>query len=590
MMKPTGMIKKILVVLLVTISAGQFSCEKYFEYEPVSLFSNENVFNNADYSRQAVLGIYQLMTRDEGWSKRLSMYYGVDTDIAMCSGTFDNGRRGIARYGANSGNSEIELPWRNLYTAIERANICIANIPESPIYTSGTEDQQTEMKRLHGEALTLRSIFYYELVRNWGDVPFKLIPSKAGDDFSLPKTDRDIIYEQIINDLILAADLIPWRSEVPEDERLTKGAVKGLLARIALARGGYSLRQEGGMQRGENHLDYYQIARDACRDVIESGEHALNPDFEDVFRTHCERKLDNKYGESIFEVGMGIYRSGEVGYYVGNRIDATSRYGKADGGIRALPVYYLSFDSLDTRRNITVGLYEIDGDNIRLHREFQDIFIAKWRREWIQPIFPGSDKYNGVNWVMIRYADILLMFAEAENELNSGPTAEALDAFRQVRERAFRGNIDKMPAIPGDYAGFFNELVKERAWEFGGECIRKFDLIRWNLLDEKLQEARNELTKLMNAESPYEIVPRKVVWRNEGENIEYLNLHFNMDSAEIADRDSLYWPNVTDWADHVTAGYIASIAEFFEPNRKELLPIHQSILDANPNLKNDYGY
>ena len=575
---------------LIIIMAVLFSCENFFEYEPVSLFSNENVFNNVDYSRQAILGIYQLMTLDEGYSKRLSMYYGVDTDIAMCSGSFDNGRRGIARYGANSGNEEIEKPWRNLYTAIERANICIANIPASAIYDKGTEEQQFEMKRLYGEALTLRAIFYYELIRNWGDVPYKRVPSKAGDEFSLPKTDRDIIYEDIINDLLLAENLVPWRSEVPEDERLTKGAVKGFLARIALARGGYSLRREGGMQRGNDHLTYYQIARDQCREIIESGEHRLNPDFGNIFHMHCERKLDTKYGESMFEVGMGIYRSGEVGYYVGNRINSLSRYGKADGGIRAMSTYYLSFDSLDTRRDITIALYEIDENNTQLLREFSDTFIAKWRREWIKPIFPGSDKYNGVNWVMLRYSDILLMFAEAENEINGTPTPEAINALRQVRERAFRGNETLIPPIPADYAGFFEEIVKERAWEFGGECIRKFDLIRWNLLDTKLKELKVNLRKLYAGEPPYDKVPRKVAWRNEGELIECYNLHLFLDSAEFANRDTIYYPNVTDWADDIVEDYIVSIAEYFEPNRKELLPIHQSIVDANPNLTNDYGY
>ena len=575
------------IILILSII---FSCESYFEYEPVSLFSNENVFNNADYTRQAVLGIYQLMTLDEGYSKRLSMYYGVDTDIAMCSGTFDNGRRGIARYGTNSGNSEIEKPWRNLYTAIERANVCIANIPTSDVYSSGTEEQQVEMDRLLGEALTLRAIFYYELIRNWGDVPFKLDPSKAGDDFSLPKTDRDVIFDQIIGDLQQATDLVPWRLRVPADERLTKGAVMGFLARISLARGGYSLRLNGGMQRSSDYLEYYKIARDACKQVIDSPDHELNPDYEDIFHAHCERKLDTKYGESMHEVGMGEYRSGEVGYYVGARHSASSRYGKADGGLRAIPTYYLSFDSLDVRRDLTIGLYEIDSDNIRLHRQFQEIFIGKWRREWIKPIFPGSDKYNGVNWVMMRYSDILLMFAEAENELNQGPTGEAMEAFRSVRERAFPGNTDKMPAIPSDYQGFFDELVKERAWEFGGECIRKFDMIRWNLIDQTLRDMRAELEKLMNQEPPYENVPAKVVWRNEGEQIEYLNLHHHLDSAEIAERDSIYWPNVSDWADQITPEYIQSIAEFFEPNRKELLPIHQNIIDANTKLNNDFGY
>ncbi len=583
--------KRVSTVRIILIVALFSACQDYLEVVPVSYFSNENIFTNLDYTKQAILGIYQLQTRDEGYSKRLSMYYGVDNDLAMCSGTIDNERRGIARYAANSGNTEIEKPWTNLYDEIERANICIVNIPESPLYTDGTEEEQAEMRRMYGEALALRALAYYELIRNWGDVPFKTTPSKAGDDFFLPKTDRDIIYEQIIEDLILAADLVPWKSEVDVfNERITKGAVKGLLARICLARGGYSLRREGGMQRGANHTYYYQIARDQCYDIMQSGEHMLNPDFEDVFRTHCELAMDNQYGESMWEVGMGTYTSGEVGYYIGVKQANECRYGRAIAGVLALPTYYLSFDPNDTRRDVTIALYEIDSENNRLLREFADTYIAKWRREWRVPLLPGSDKFTGINWVILRYSDVLLMFAEAENEIHGNPTTDAISAFQQVRERAFKGNIDKMPPIPTDYTGFFNELVKERAWEFGGECIRKFDLIRWNLLGTKINEAKENLTKLMNGEAPYENVPPQLVWRNDGEDYEILNLDFPMDSAQIADRDTATWTEVTPWAEDITEEYINSIAEFFEPDRKELLPIHQSIVDVNVNLSNDYGY
>ncbi len=567
------------------------SCDDYFNIEPVSLYSQENVFTTVDFAEQAILGVYQVMTLDEGFSKRLSMYYACDNDAEMCSGTtLDNGRRDIARYAANSGNLELEKPWINLYKGINRASICIENIPLSPVYSSGTPQDIVKMNRMLGEALTLRALFYYELIINWGDVPYRDKPTKSGDDFTLPKTDRDVIYDYIISDLKKAADLVPWRSEVQLEERITKGAVKGFLARVALARGGYSLRKEGGMQRGSDHLAYYQIARDQCKDVIESGEHKLNPDFIDIFQSMCEWKLDSKFGESMWEVGMGQFRSGEVGYYIGNRSDANSRYGKADGGINAVPTYFLSFDTLDVRRDVTVGLYEIDGENIRMLRKFTETYIAKWRREWMSPIFPGTDKYNGINWILLRYSDVLLMFAEAENELNSGPTADAIDAFTQVRERAFKGNTNKMPPIPSGYQAFFDEIVKERGWEFGGECIRKFDLIRWNLLGTKLTETKENLNRLYLGEAPYNLIPRKLVWRNVDENFEILNLSYNMDSTQFAQRDSINWPNVTDWANNVSPTYISIYAGYFEADKRELLPIHQSIIDKNPNLTNDFGY
>lgn len=583
--KIKGILLVLGVILLVTSS-----CDDYFETDPVSSFAPENVFTNVDYTRQAIIGIYQLMTRDEGYSKRISMYYGVDTDIAICSGSdLDNGRRDIARYTCSPGNDEIEKPWNNLYKGIERANICIANIPESPLYRGGTEEEQTKMKRMYGEALTLRAFHYYELIRNWGDVPFVTDPAKAGDDFNRAKTDRDTIYEHIINDLLLAETLVPWRSEVALDERITKGAVKGLLARICLAMGGYSLRRESNrMERRDDYLDYYQIARDQCREIIQSGEHKLNPDFEDIFMTQCEWQLDGEYGESMWEVAMGTNVSGEVGYYIGSKSDDGSRYGRGNPGLLALPTYYLSFDSLDKRRDITIAIYEIDDENVRLLRSFSDINMAKWRREWMD--FPGTAKYTGVNWVLLRYSDVLLMFAEAENELNRNPTAEAIDAFRQVRERAFSPFEDKMPPISTDYQGFFDALVQERAWEFGGECIRKFDLIRWNLLETKLAEMKENMNKLYNNEPPYENIPKIVVWRNEGEELDILNLFTPMDSAALADRDMEYWPNTTDWADNILPDYVDLIAKYFTPDSRELLPIHNKIIDANNRLQNDYGY
>ena len=133
------MTKKNILVLVSIIVLSIISCKDYFEIPKVSSFETGNIFSNVEYTKKAIIGIYQLMTRDEGYSKRVSMYYGVDTDVAMCTGDLDNGRRGIAKYAATSGNEEIEKPWNNFYKGIERANICIANIPESPIYNSGTE-------------------------------------------------------------------------------------------------------------------------------------------------------------------------------------------------------------------------------------------------------------------------------------------------------------------------------------------------------------------------------------------------------------------------------------------------------------------
>ncbi|HET8830075.1 MAG TPA: RagB/SusD family nutrient uptake outer membrane protein, partial [Pelobium sp.] len=106
---------------------------------------------------------------------------------------------------------------------------------------------------------------------------------------------------------------------------------------------------------------------------------------------------------------------------------------------------------------------------------------------------------------MMRYSDVLLMLAETENELNDGPTPVATEALKRVRRRAFAGVDDAIMTLKvdqyvddlvGDYDGFFNAIVNERAWEFGGECIRKYDLERWNLYGEKIAQTRNDLIQM----------------------------------------------------------------------------------------------
>ena len=104
------------------------------------------------------------------------------------------------------------------------------------------------------------------------------------------------------------------------------------------------------------------------------------------------------------------------------------------------------------------------------------------------PLLPGTVLNVGYNWAMIRFSDVLLMYAEAVNEINGSPTPAAITAFEEVRKRAYRGNTALIGITPTDKAGFFNAIVNERFLEFGHEAIRKYDLIRWNLLVPSLQK------------------------------------------------------------------------------------------------------
>src|SRR5258705_10436822 len=122
---------------------------------------------------------------------------------------------------------------------------------------------------------------------------------------------------------------------------------------------------------------------------------------------------------------------------------------------------------------------------------------------------------------MIRFADVLLMYAEAVNEINGSPAPEAIAAFEEVRKRGYRGNTGLIGVTPITKAGFFDAIVNERFLEFGHEGIRKYDLLRWNLLATKIAEARTKIQQIRDMTGPYTKVPNPIWWKNNGEKIQF---------------------------------------------------------------------
>jgi hypothetical protein len=378
---------------------------------------------------------------------------------------------------------------------------------------------------LYGEALTLRAQFLYELIRNWGDVPAPMVPAYKQPSLFVPQANRDSTYDKLLADLATASDLLPWRTEVPRNERITKGVAKALRARIALARGGFSLRQNGQMVRGSDHIKYYTIARDECEILMNNRtQHTLNPSYSDVWRKVTSFTYDPQ-GEIIFEIGAGGGNGNSdsrMGNYDGPNLNNASRYGAGGGGIVMLPNYFYSFDSVDTRRDITITHYQVsNATNIKTQRRLGELNTGKYRRDWRVPLLPGTVLNVGYNWAMIRFSDVLLMYAEAVNEINGSPTPQAIAAFEEVRKRAYAGNTGLIGTTPTDKTGFFNAIVNERFLEFGHEGIRKYDLLRWNLLTTKIAEARTKIQQIRDRTGAYTNVPQYIYMKNNGEEIQY---------------------------------------------------------------------
>ena len=588
-----------LTLIVATISFATFTtaCKKFLTEEPLTSFSEQATFGNVANATNAVIGAYSQLAGQNGYGNAFNNLFANDTDEfwgTIGTSVGDNNVRDLAAYNATPNNGALEAPFKRMFVGIDRANLCIKNIPKMALYTNGSASEKAALRRLYGEALTLRAQYYSEVLRVWGDLPAQFEPSADIENLNLPKTDRDTIYNQLLADLLLAEELVPWRNDpgVTPDERITKGAVKGIRARIALFRGGYSLRKKESiygevMARPADYLTYYKIARDECYDIIQRRDkHTLNPSFRSVFKDAIDAHKIEPNGEVIFEVahaGAASQTDSKAGYSNGPKVN-----GKGNASLVPLPSYFYAFDSLDTRRDVTIAAYNVNADYTKVGLTLPRMNDGKFRRDWFTnptPAVTDAAQYFGINHPLLRFSDVLLMFAEAENELKHGATPEAVAAFEEVRKRGFGANASKIGVTPTDYDNFFTAIVKERSFEFGGEGIRKYDLVRWNLLGTKLAEARDIMTKMKDKVAPYQNLPQSVYYKNA--------------SQDLIFSASLYMPSVgstpagytkINWVVGITAAIITNTGPGFKANHSELQPLPQTVTTNNPQLKQDYGY
>ena len=609
------------VCLFLTLS----SCKKYLDQQPITDVSTQVVFKDVASTYKAVAGVYSRLVGDAGYGIRLSLYYPVDNDeMQGPTGAGDNDRRDIARYSATPGNAQITNPFNQLFQGIEFANVCIDNIPVMDMYTNGSDQEKKQLKRMYGEALTLRAQFYLEAIRNWGDLPahFTSAYNLAGANPFPSKTDRDTLYNHLLADLKIAADLVPWRNDVASigdvlDERITKGVVKGLRARIALYRGGYSLRSNAAMQRPADYLTYYQIARDECNDIITSGQHTLNPSFRALWKDQVNaHAVTDPQGELMFQasaIGLTGAEDTKLAYYNGPTVNALG-----NKSINVLPNYFYLFDSTDQRRDVTCCPYNVAANGTtKIGQAITAICDGKYRRDWItNPVIAPTNavQYMSLKWQILRYADVMLMFAEAENEIN-GPTAVAYSAINQVRRRGYGkpiGTPDVTVDIPVGLSksDFFKAVVRERALELGGEGVRKYDLIRWNLLATAIAESKINMQKMSTLTTMVNpsymagypsyclstTLPIAMYYfsstSSDNNNIGGLwanSLYKTAPTATPTGTTKVTWLS-SGIATSGTSSPLGRYATGFVTGKGELLPIPQPARDANVNLTQNPNY
>ena len=505
--------KKITAILSMSACLLAFtSCEDWLNMPSESKADSSTVFESLDRAEMAVVGAYNsLNTQELGYQ----LLMGTDE----CVSTESNSKYNVSNYDYTNTSSMLNSTYTSMYKAIEYANVCIKNLPAMSV----SEGEQTKLNGLLGEAFAVRAYAYWCIVRFYGDVPYTDVPTSDLTTYSSSRVSRDIIYDNCVADLQRAVELLPWYDEgyLKTPERISKNAAYGILARVALYAAGYSLRWDLNTvpydkatvkiaQRDDTERirELYQIAADACKAVIVHGKNGLLDDYDQIFRDLGNQTYNE---ETIFEFGSYGPNGTNVrtGYTNGiptsGQDNSTGGMGKGGGAMIAMPTFYFEFDKDDQRRDVSICNYGLklssNGNEYQMNT-FAGMGVGKYRINWKSEKGTKDDRRD-INWPLLRYADVLLMYAEALNELNNGATVEAVNAVKQVRMRAFRNDEDKIGTIPTSYEDFRNYIIKERKLELSNEGLRKSDLARWGILVDYLTEEKAKLVRLCNREGEY---------------------------------------------------------------------------------------
>ena len=506
--------KKLTTYILCLLAGGSValtSCD--LEAESVSSMDAEVVFNTEALADAAVMTIHDAFGQQNSYRGRYITYYGMNTDAEVwrAYGDYDTPENdrdaSLSVYAAQPDNSYMNTSnnmWSFMYTAIERANTALQSMESYSDLTN------PNMRQLYGELLTLRAYIYFDLVKTWGDVPYRFSPNTS-ETVYLPRTDRTVILQKLVDDLGVAEDYVGWPNEnsyTQSVERVSKSFTKGLRARIALFLAGQSYYPNEGvrynLQDEAARRELYQIAYDECASVISQRCNTLATNLETYWKSIMQEQL-TAGGESIYEMPFDAGR-GRVAYSWGTRHTTDSKnpasqpydqWTQLMAGGRGAPAQTLwyDYDPEDTRRNVTCVPYvwRIDGTcsegtgsgGAAAYCNAYKLIsggggggwtFGKYRMEWMTRKVTSTND-DGINWVIMRYSDIYLMAALPATKVN------------------------EILAAATNHDSFFRTIVEQRKLEFAGEQLRKTDLIRWGLLKTKLDETKEKEAALANRTS-----------------------------------------------------------------------------------------
>ena len=517
-------------ILISVVLAAAVSCD-FLDKEP-KVICADNFYVSETQAIQGLAGVYGILNSSVLYGKNYSLdICGVDDLCWFIQSTSVGNETNL--YQHDAGTSVIYNVWTKLYAGIKNANAFMERISGTGLDPDG---------RMYSEARFLRAYYHFLLAQAWGDVPLRTYACVSYAETQKAASSQYGVLAWVVEEMEAC---LPYVSKdlAHAPSRITKTTVEGILARVYLFMAGSSVN--GGVKK-----EFYRQAMNWADSVMVSGLHRLNPSYEDVFINMMSDNYDTEYFESMWEADFkggpddpSNYSCGYIGNYIGLRGRSTKTNfsewncnyanGVYDGSIKLWDLYWsedrtddekeTNGTPTDVRQNWNLppynyaggvsssAAYEFGNPSVsgsllaNMHRNPYytnsekntnvDILyyagnrnVGKWRREAVyEGHFDTIHQTTQINFPILRYSDVLLMYAEAANEYNGGPTQKCYDCVKAVRDRA---HIATRPFPDyGTHSSFRNLVRNERARELCFEATRKFDLIRWGILETAMKES-----------------------------------------------------------------------------------------------------
>ncbi|MCM1502511.1 MAG: RagB/SusD family nutrient uptake outer membrane protein [Bacteroidales bacterium] len=517
--------RKFIRNITICAAAVSLSACSFLELKP-NVISSETYYSSLKEVQSGLVGVYGVMNNEAFYGNYYSLMMSNVDDLSYYNRNSASTFTQWYRHDASA--SEIYETWALIYKGIRNANAFMEAISDSEFDPGHA---------LYNEARFLRAYYHFILAQAWGDVPLKTESTKTHEDVMCKATPQAEVLDWVIKEMDATLEHLP-EDLANAPSRVTRNTANGILARVCLFMAGESVT--GGEK---SKKEYFKLAADYADAVIQTGVHHLNKEYQEIFINMISDKYDKEYNESMWEVDFLGDRSsaenwtnGRIGDLIGlqssggddfSNWSCNYSYGMYDGSLKLWDLYWvidrtddeISLNTITDKRQIwnmppynysgnanypPYGSGLSSGSSLASYDKTPYVYdkistsedptaaqairnCGKFRREVeYEGVKDSKRLYTTINYPILRYSDVMLMYAEAENEYNGAPSETAFNLVKEIRERAGIKTRDF-----SEYSSYeaFRDLVRnERGRELCFESLRKYDLIRWGIFVKTMNE------------------------------------------------------------------------------------------------------